>query len=180
MKSFFAAAALLFLIIPSIGYADGYVVVNYGLGGSISEPSLGVELGGLFLSDLHPNRGAISFGIAASAADTDEDPPSALPQPVSPPAYSSLTEYKDGYEQEIGFVLGAELTTSLFGVIGIGYSTQDTVRIGTDSGQYYKVDEDTDNHATAMIGLRYVVRGLNLGLGIHSRRGIMASAGIAF
>ncbi len=178
MKRLLTIFAVGLLLFPSLCLASGYVLVNYGIGGDVDEPSLGVEMGGIFLSDLHPTGGALSFGLGVSVADTDENPPSALPPSGGP--YDSLVDYNDGREQEIDVTFGGELIPSLFAVGGLGYSTQDTTIIGISGGQYYEVETDTDKNATWMLGIRYVIEGLDIGLGFHSRRGIMAGIGIAF
>ena len=169
------------LIFPWVCHGAGYVSVNYALGGKIDGPSLGIEMGGVFLSYLHPQDGALSVGIGISAADTDDDPPSALIPPVQQPNYTALREYNDGYEQEVSLILGAEVIPALFAVLGVGYASQDTVLIGTTADtQHYKVDTETDTNMSLMLGMRYVLQGLNMGLGFHTRRGIMVSLGIAF
>ncbi|MDT8271910.1 MAG: hypothetical protein RRA35_01835 [Desulfomonilia bacterium] len=169
------------LVLPWVCHGAGYVCVNYALGGKIDGPSLGIEMGGVFLSDLHPQDGALSVGIGISVADTDDDPPSADTPPVQQPTYSAQKEYNDGYEQEVSLVLGAELIPAFFAVLGVGYASQDTVLVGTTAGnQHYKLDTETDTNVSLMLGMRYVLRGLNMGLGFHTRRGVMVSLGIAF
>jgi hypothetical protein len=176
----FIIAAILIVCIPVLCHAEGYVLINYGYGGEIDEPSLGVEMGGIFLSYLHPTGGAFSLGIGLSVGDTDEDPPSGLIPPGTITSYDALREYNDGNEQEVCLSLGAEMAPSFYGVAGIGYSSQNTTTIGTSGGQSYEVDTDKEKNVPLMIGMRYVVESLNIGLGYHSRRGIMASLGIAF
>lgn len=178
MKRVFAILTGLLVLLPGVCGASGYFLVNYGIGGRVDEPSLGVELGGIVLSDYHPSGGALSFGVGVSVADTDDDPPSA--PKASSLDLANLSSYDDGNEQEIAVVFGGELSPALFAVAGLGYSTQDTVTLGTSGGTLYKRDSDTDKNATFMLGLRYVIEGLNLGLGFHTRRGIMAGVGIAF
>lgn len=174
MKRLLPILTLVAVLFPAVCCASGYVLVNYGIGGKIDEPSLGVELGGISLSDLHPTGGAFSLGLGVSVADTDENPPS----PGDP--FTSYGKFNDGTEQEIDVTFGAEMIPSFFAVGGIGYASQDTVTIGNSGGQAVEVDSDTDRNATFMLGARYVIEGLNIGLGFHSRRGIMASVGIAF
>ena len=176
----FIIGALMVVILPAVCQAEGYVIVNYGIGGDIDEPSLGVEIGGIFLSYLHPTGGALSFGIGISAGDTDEDPPSASLPPAPAPAYDALRDFNDGNEQEVYVSFGAEMVPSFFGVAGLGYASQNTTTIGTSGGQDYEVDTDKDKNITWMLGMRYIVEGINVGLGYHSRRGILASLGIAF
>jgi len=178
MKRFFLITLLVFL--PAISQGAGYVIASYADGGDLHEPSLGLELGGIFLSPLHPTGGAFSLGLGISVADTDEDPPRAEPLPVVVPAFDSRKEYKDGTEQEVYVSFGGELIPSFFAVGGIGYASQDVVDIGTSSGQRYKIGSDTDTNVTWMLCMRYVLEGLNMGIGYHSRRGVMASLGIAF
>lgn len=180
MKRLLTALAVLLVLVPTLCSAEGYVMVNYGIGGDIDEPSLGVEMGGIFLFRLHPEGGAISFGLGVSVADTDEDiPPAALP-PVPSPAYDLLTEYNDGNEQEVYLSFGAEMIPALFAVGGVGYASQDTVLVGRSGDQFYEVGSESDNNVTWMLGMRYIIQGLNVGLGYHSRRGILAGVGIAF
>ncbi len=168
------------MFIPALCQAEGYVFVNYGIGGEIDEPSLGVEMGGIFLSYLHPTGGALSLGIGVSVGDTDEDPPSGSVPLTPAPSYTSLKDYNDGNEQEVYLSFGAEMTPSFFAVAGLGYASQNTATIGVFEGQAYEVDTDKDKNVTWMLGMRYVIEGLNLGLGYHSRRGILAGLGIAF
>lgn len=174
MKRLLPVSMVLAVLFPAACFASGYVLVNYGIGGKIDEPSLGVELGGIFLSDLHPTGGALSLGLGVSVADTDENPPSAGE------SFTSYEKFNDGTEQEIDVTFGAEMIPSFFAVGGIGYASQDTVTIGSIGAQAYEAGTDTDKNATWMFGARYVIEGLNMGLGFHSRRGIMASVGIAF
>jgi hypothetical protein len=179
MKRLLPILTVFAVLFPAICFASGYVLVNYGVGGKIDEPSLGLELGGIFLSDLHPTGGALSLGLGVSVADTDENPPSGL-QPLTTQAYDFLKKYNDGNEQEVDVTFGAEMIPAFFAVGGIGYASQDTKTIGTLDSKAYEVSTDTDKNATWMLGARYVIEGLNIGLGFHSRRGIMASVGIAF
>jgi hypothetical protein len=180
MKRLLTVLAVLLLLFPTVCAAEGYVLVNYGLGGKIDEPSLGVEMGGIFLSSLHPDGGALSFGLGVSIADTDEDIPSAALPGVPTPAYDLLAEYNDGSEQEVYVSFGAEMIPALFAVAGVGYASQDTVLIGRSGEQYYEVDSESDNNVSWMLGMRYIIQGLNVGLGFHSRRGVMAGLGVAF
>lgn len=179
MKRVFAILAGLMVLFPGVCGASGYFMVNYGVGGDVDEPSLGVELGGIFLSSLHPSGGALSFGVGVSVADTDEDPPSAL-MPVGSLAGMPRVAYNDGNEQEIDAVFGAELIPALFLVAGLGYSTQDTEIIAYDGLVRYDAGTESDNNTTFMLGIRYAIEGVDIGLGFHTRRGIMAGVGIAF
>ncbi len=180
MKRLLIALAFLLVLVPTLCRAEGYVMVNYGIGGDIDEPSLGVEMGGIFFSHLHPEGGAVSFGLGVSIADTDEDIPSAVLPPVPAPAYEQFTEYNDGNEQEVYVSVGAEMIPALFAVGGVGYASQDTVVVGRSADQFYEVDSESDNNVTWMLGMRYIIQGLNVGLGYHSRRGILAGIGVAF
>ncbi len=180
MKRFLTILGIFSVLFPAVCSANGYIIANYGIGGGdVDEPSLGIEMGGIFLSNLHPTGGAFSFGLGVSVADTDDDPPSGI-QPTSGLTYDPLIEYNDGNEQEIDLTFGTEMIPSLFAVAGIGYAGQDTVRIGTNGEQNYEVDSDTERNVAWMLGTRYVIQGLNVGIGYHSRRGIMAGIGIAF
>lgn len=176
----FLIAVIMVVFVPAVCLAEGYVLVNYGIGGEIDEPSLGVEMGGIFLSYLHPTGGALSLGIGISVGDTDEDPPSASIPPAPAPAYDSIHEFNDGNEQEVYLSFGAEMVPSFFGVAALGYANQNTTTIGVSGGDSYEIDTDKDRNVTWMLGMRYVIEGLNMGLGFHSRRGILASLGIAF
>jgi hypothetical protein len=172
------AAFLVFF--PSVCAAEGYVMVNYGTGGEVDEPSLGVEIGGIFLSPLHPAGGAVSFGLGVSVADTDESMPSTTLPPSPAPDYDLLARYNDGNEQEVYMSFGAELVPALFAVAGVGYASWDTVLVGRSGEQYYEVDTKGENEVSWSLGMRYIVQGLNVGLGYHSRRGILAGVGVAF
>lgn len=176
----FSILCIIALSLPLMCHGAGYVCANYAVGGKIDEPSLGIELGGIFLSSLHPTGGALSVGLGVSIADTDEDPPSAEEPPVTEPVYSVLRDYNDGNEQEVTLTFGAEMIPALFAVAGVGYASQDVTTIGTAGDQRYEVDSETDTNISFMVGLRYVIHGLNAGIGYHSRRGVMASLGIAF
>ncbi|HPI91655.1 MAG TPA: hypothetical protein PLT09_00170 [Deltaproteobacteria bacterium] len=158
-------SALVLLFIPLVSHGAGYVLADYGSGGEVDGPSYGLEMGGIFLSPYHPNGGAFSVGLGISIADTDENPPA-----------SPTRKYNDGNEQEVHATLGAEITPAFFGVAGIGYASQDVVKPGTVSEK----DSDTENHVSWMLGMRYVVEWFNLGVGYHSRRGVMAGFGVAF
>ncbi|MCD6570316.1 MAG: hypothetical protein J7L53_06400 [Deltaproteobacteria bacterium] len=168
------------LLFPGICLASGYVLATYGTGGDeIDGPSLGIELGGIFLSDLHPTGGAFSFGLGISVGDSDEDPPSIAKLPLGSPV-TGLIDYNDGNEQEVYLSFGAEMTPALFGVAGIGYTSQKIVTIGLTDGTLYEVDDETDNNISGMLQIRYAWEGFTLGIGYHSRRGAIASLGIAF
>jgi len=171
---------ILAVFIPALVHAEGYVLVSYGIAGEIDEPSLGLEMGGIFLSYLHPTGGAFSFGLGVSVGDTDEDPPSSLLPPSAGTEYDTFLDYNDGNEQEVNIDFGAELAPSFFAVVGLGYASQNTTTIGFSGSQYYEVATGKDSNATWMLGMRYIIEGLDIGLGYHSRRGIMAGLGIAF
>lgn len=157
--------SLLVVFCPMASHGAGYIFANYGNGGKVSEPSYGVEVGGIFLSPYHPNGGALSIGIGASIADTDEDPPIDT---------SGSGKYNDGNEQEIYASFGAEIVPAFFGVVGLGYSFQSIKDSNSDAGS-----SDDDNF-TWMLGMRYVVKWLNMGLGYDYRRGVIAGIGVAF
>ncbi|MCU0575864.1 MAG: hypothetical protein MUD15_03445 [Desulfobacterota bacterium] len=159
--------ALFLMLVPSFSHGAGYVQVNCGSGGEVDGISYGLEMGGIFLSPYHPNGGAFSMGLGISIADTDEDPPAA-----------PLKKYNDGNEQEIYASFGAEITPAFFGVAGIGYASQDIVKPGT--GLDNIKETDTETNASWLFGMRYVVEWFNIGVGYHSRRGIMAGIGVAF
>jgi len=168
------------LIFPGICLASGYVLATYAPGGDeIDGPSLGIELGGISLSDLHPTGGAFSLGLGISVGDSDEDPPSVAKLPPGGPV-TGIIGYNDGNEQEVYLSFGAEITPALFGVVGIGYTSQKIVTIGISDGTFYEVDDETDNNISGMLQVRYAREGLILGVGYHSRRGVIASLGIAF
>ena len=177
MKRVFAILAGLIVLFPGVCGASGYFLANYGLGGKADGASIGVEIGAVFLSKLHPSGGALSIGVGVSAADTDEDAPSA---PSTTLPLSNLRDYNDGYEQEIDVVLGAELVPALFLVGGLGYAMQDVKTFGTNGGRLYEEGSSTDHYGAYMLGVRYVIEGLNVGVGYDNRRGVMAGIGIAF
>jgi len=156
---------MLVVIMPLVCEAAGYVFVTYGNGGEMDSPSYGLELGAIFLSPYHPTGGAFSAGIGVCVADSDEDPP-AVPE----------RKYNDGAEQEVFASAGAEIVPALFGVAGVGYSTQDVVKPSDISAK----NTETESYVTGMIGIRYVVGNFALGLGFHTRRGVMAGFGAAF
>jgi hypothetical protein len=150
---------LVMIVLPAISHGAGYVLVNYGDGGKVHASSYGLELGGIFLSPYHPNGGAFSLGIGASIADTDET--------------VSDRKYNDGNEQEICATFGAEIVPAFFGVAGVGFANQDVRKPG-------ETNSSTDNNVTWMLGMRYVVQYMNIGLGYDYRRGVMAGIGVAF
>jgi hypothetical protein len=171
-----ALLLVLLTLVPMISYGAGYIIGDFGTGGKVHEPSYGIELGGIFLSPLHPRGGAFSVGVGVSLATTDEDPPSN--EPLLPTA--SRKDMNDGNETEIHATFGAEIVPALFGIAGIGYSSQDITVTGVAAGQRFKIDSKTDNNVTGLFGVRYVRQWMNLGVGYHTRRGIMASIGLAF
>ncbi len=133
----------------------------------MDDPSWGAELGGVFLTDMHPTGGALSAGVGFSVGETDDDAPSTYPSPK---------KFDDGNEYE-GYVnCGAEFIPGFFGTIGLGYATQKVVTIARAG----EIDSETKEHVTGMIGLRYVMQGFSAGIGFHTRRGIVVNAGIAF
>ena len=154
-------------LIPGLSYGAGYVIGTYGFGGSMDDISWGAELGGVFLSDLHPTGGALSGGFGFSVGETEDDVPSTHPTPK---------KYDDGNEYEGYVTCGAELAPGFFGTVGLGYATQKVVTIA-HAGE---IDSETEKYVTGMIGLRYVMQGFSAGIGFHTRRGIVVSAGIAF
>jgi hypothetical protein len=155
---------LLITILPLISHGAGYVLGNFGTGGKVHDPSYGLEMGGIFLSPYHPNGGAFSLGLGASIAQTDENPPS-----------DPIKKYNDGTEQEIYTTFGAEIVPAFFGVAGVGYASQEIVKPGL-SGK----ESDTQTNVAWILGMRYVVRGFNMGVGFDTRRGVTASLGVAF
>lgn len=158
-------SVFLVLTVPAVCNAAGYVFATFGNGGEVDSPSYGLELGGIFLSPYHPTGGAFSLGVGVSVADSDENPP-AVPD----------KKYNDGSEQEVFASAGVEIVPALFGVAGVGYSSQDVVKPSDTASR----ESDTDKHVTASLGVRYVVKNLAFGVGFHSRRGIMAGVGVAF
>jgi hypothetical protein len=165
MKRFFLITLMVFL--PMISHGAGYVIADYASGGEIDAQSIGLEMGAIFLSPYHPNGGAFSLGLGISIADTDENPPSFS---------NHQGKINDGNEQEVYASFGAEIVPAFFGVAGVGYATQDVVKFDTSQER----SSETDNNISWMLCMRYVLEGLNMGLGYHSRRGVMASLGVAF
>jgi hypothetical protein len=157
---------LVLMVLPLISHGAGYVLANYGDGGKVDASSYGLELGGIFLSPYHPNGGAFSLGIGASIANTNEHPSS-----------SFTGKSNDGNEQEIYVSFGAEIVPAFFGVVGVGYASQDTK---TYNASTLTTSSGTDRFGTWMLGMRYVVESFNIGLGYDYRRGVTASLGVAF
>ncbi len=172
---------ILFISLPLTASASVYVLGTYGSGGEIDESSLGLEMGAIFLSYLHPTGGALSVGLGISAANSDENPPS-IAYPLIPGTKAIWSkDYNDGDEQEVYLSLGAEIVPSLFLVVGGGYSRQDKVNIiGTSSGQMYEASNTTEHHGTFSLQFRYAIEGITFGLGYHSRRGVLVGLGLAF
>jgi hypothetical protein len=171
-----AMLVVLLALVPMISHGAGYIIGDFGTGGEIHGPSYGIELGGIFLSPLHPRGGAFSVGMGVSVADTDDDPTSTETILQT----TSRKDLNDGNETEVHATFGAEIVPALFGIVGIGYSSQDITVTGVATGQRYKIDTKTDNNVTGLFGIRYVRQWMNLGVGYHTRRGIMASIGFAF
>ena len=157
---------LMALLIPAVSQGAGYVVGTYGLGGEMGEPSAGLEIGAIFLSDLHPTGGAFSLGIGISIGGTDESPPSTYP-PTSPISIRTLVEYNDGNEQAVCLCAGTELTPGLFAIGGLGYATQNVVTIAYAPDGWYQVDSEDDTYVPWLVGIRYAVEGLVMGLGVR-------------
>jgi hypothetical protein len=169
---------VLLATLPMVSHGAGYVIADYGVGGKVHDPSYGIELGGIFLSPLHPTGGAFSAGVGVSVATTDDNPTSAeAPLGTN---FTSTKNLNDGNETEVHAVFGVEMVPSLFAVAGIGYATQDITTTGVASGQRFKTGSTTDHNVTGLFGVRFVQEWVNIGLGFHTRRGIMASLGIAF
>jgi hypothetical protein len=165
MKRFFLITLMIFL--PMISHGAGYVIADYATGGRIDAQSLGLEMGAIFLSPYHPNGGAFSVGLGVSIADTDENPPSFSDHQM---------KFNDGNEQEVYASFGAEIVPAFFGVAGVGYATQSIVKFDTLGDRH----SETDNNISWMLGMRYILEAIDIGLGVHSRRGVMASLGVAF
>jgi hypothetical protein len=159
---------LVIAVLPMISHGAGYVLANYGNGGKVHASSYGVELGGIFLSPYHPNGGAFSVGIGASMAKTNEHPSSGF-----------IGKANDGNEQEIYASFGAEIVPAFFGVVGVGYASQDT-KTHNESNSAQTNATGSDNFGTWMLGMRYVVKSFDIGLGYDYRRGVTASLGVAF
>ncbi len=170
---------LIIMVIPGAGYAAGYVLGSYGSGGTVGEISYGMEMGGIFLSELHPRGGAFSFGLGVSVADTDDGMPG-LPLLPGGGTLLYLKEYDDGNEQSVYAIGGMEFVTAFFGVAGIGYASQDVMQYGLSSSGWYMLESSTEHEPAYMVGVRYIRQWLGLGLGYDSRRGIVAHAGIGF
>jgi hypothetical protein len=154
-------------LVPGLCHASGYLIGTYGFGGAMDDPSWGAELGGVFLSDMHPTGGSLSAGIGFSVGETKDDVPSSHPTPK---------KYDDGNEYEGYINLGAEFIPGLFGTAGLGYATQKVVTVDRAG----EIDSKTEKRVTGMIGLRYLIQGFSAGIGFHTRRGIVVNAGLAF
>ncbi len=159
---------LVLMVLPMISQGAGYVLANYGDGGKVNASSYGLELGEIFLSPYHPNGGAFSLGIGASIANTNEHPSS-----------NFTGKANDGNEQEIYASFGAEIVPAFFGVVGVGYASQDT-KTHNESNSTLTTGSGTDRFGTWMLGMRYVVQSFDIGLGYDYRRGVTASLGVAF
>lgn len=185
MKRTICISILLMLILPGMSHAGGYVLGNFGFGGKSNHLSYGAEFGGVFLSSLHPTGGAFSAGLGCSIAvpDSDQKVPHNSGSYVPTPGLTELAEdtFNDGNEYEGDIIVGAELFPSFFLNIGGGYAwwKEETVGIFSD-GNKYITSKDNKNEITGMLGLRYAVQNFSMGLGFHTRRGVVVSLGVAF
>jgi hypothetical protein len=185
MKKTICILILLTLAVPGMSYAGAYVLGNFGFGGRSNHLSGGAEFGGIFLSDLHPTGGSFSAGIgfSVSVPDSDQKVPhnNGTDIPTPRPNELSNDSYNDGNEYEGCATFGAELAPSFFLNIGAGYAwwKEDTVGVFND-GYKYITDTKNKNEVTGMLGVRYAIEGFTMGLGFHTRRGIVLSLGVAF
>jgi len=189
MKKTICILILLTLAVPGMSYAGAYMLGNFGFGApsdttSSGNWSAGAEFGGIFLSSLHPTGGALSAGagFAVSVPKSSNKVPSYNSKLSVNPGLPA-TDYYDGNEYEVNACVGAELAPSFFLNLGGGYAwwNEETV---TDPdpvfGTRYLVDTSSKNSVTGMIGLRYAIQGFMMGLGYHTRRGVVVSLGVAF
>jgi hypothetical protein len=99
------------------------------------------------------------------------------------PGLTEITDdtYNDGNEYEGCATFGIELAPSFFINVGAGYAwwKENTVGVFSD-GNKYITDTKNKNEVTGMAGLRYAYQGFSMGLGFHTRRGILLSLGVAF
>jgi hypothetical protein len=189
MKKTICILMLLALAVPGMSYAGGYVLGNFGFGApsdttSAGNWSAGAEFGGIFLSSLHPTGGSFSAGVGFSVSvpkSGNKVPSYNGKLPAGLGSYVPSSDYYDGNEYEANICLGAELAPSFFLNLGGGYAwwNEETV---TDPilGTRYLVDSSSKNAVTGMLGLRYAVQGFMMGLGYHTRRGVVVSLGVAF
>ena len=189
MKKTIIALILFTLAVPGISHAGAYVLGNFGFGApsnttSAGNWSAGAEFGGIFLSSLHPTGGSFSAGagFAISVPKSSNKIPSYngnLPASIS--GYVPANDYYDGNEYEANICVGAELAPSFFLNLGGGYAWWNEATV-TDPilGYRYLVDSSSKSSATGMIGLRYAIQGFMMGLGYHTRRGVVVSLGVAF
>jgi hypothetical protein len=98
--------------------------------------------------------------------------------PINPSGIVSTNDYYDGNEYEVNACVGAELAPSFFLNLGGGYAWWNETTV-TEPIRYI-ADESSKNSATGMIGLRYAIQGFMMGLGYHTRRGVVLSLGVAF
>ena len=189
MKKTIGLLILLTLAVPGMSYAGAYVLGNFGFGApsdttSAGNWSGGAEFGGIFLSKLHPTGGSFSAGagFAISVPKSSNKVPSNNGKlPINPSGIVSTNDYYDGNEYEVNACVGAELAPSFFLNLGGGYAWWNEATV-TDPilGNRYLVDTSSKNSATGMIGLRYAIQGFMMGLGYHTRRGLVLSLGVAF
>jgi hypothetical protein len=187
MKKTICILILLTLAVPGMSYAGAYVLGNFGFGApsdttSAGNWSAGAEFGGIFLSSLHPTGGSFSAGVgfAVSVPKSNNKAPSYNSKLSLNPGLPA-SDYYDGNEYEANICLGAELAPSFFLNLGGGYAWWNEETI-TDPvlGYRYLVDSSSKNAVTGMLGLRYAVQGFMMGLGYHTRRGVVVSLGVAF
>jgi hypothetical protein len=189
MKKTICMLILLTFAVPGMSYAGAYMLGNFGFGApsdttSSGNWSAGAEFGGIFLSSLHPTGGALSAGagFAVSVPKSSNKVPSYNGKlPASMSGLVPTNDYYDGNEYEINACVGAELAPSFFLNLGAGYAwwNEDTVS-DPILGTRYLVDSSSKNSVTGMIGLRYAIQGFMMGLGYHTRRGVVVSLGVAF
>jgi len=170
---------LVILLFPISLQAAGYINLNYGTGGNSDATSLGLEMGGIMLSNLHPTGGAVFGGFCVSVADTEDRIPANTIY-AGTPVLTNILEYNDGNQSQIGITFGAEIVPTIFMVMGIGYSTQDIVKIGSAASSFYQISDKVEHETPAMFGVRYTQEMLNMGLAYDTERGILLSLGVAF
>jgi hypothetical protein len=187
MKKTIGLLIMLTLAVPGMSYAGAYVLGNFGFGApsdttSSGNWSAGAEFGGIFLSKLHPTGGALSAGAGFSISipkSSNKVPSYNGKLPSGTPA----NDYYDGNEYEVNACFGAELAPSFFLNLGAGYAWWNEASV-TDPvpfvGTRYLVDSSSKNSVTGMLGLRYAMQGFMMGLGFHTRRGVVVSLGVAF
>ncbi len=163
----FAMMAVMNLWLSKDVYAQGYLFISGGGAGSAKAGSVGVEAGKMF-----PRRdpqyllgGSFSVALNGSAGAS------------VPPVFES----KIRHEQEINGVAGFRFARGLFFVGTAGVSSQTEKDVFHFPGQPQEVDQIPLHTFFSGSGqFRYIHKKLMVGVGYHSRRGIIGGFGFTF